>query len=46
MYGGADHQGDIDEDLAKQSLFEDEADMAQGMFTTKEVEETMKAFNF
>ena len=46
MYGSEDQQIDTEEDLGMWSRFEAAADIAQGMFSMRDVEEAMKASNF
>ena len=46
MYGNADHQMDTEGDLAMWDRFQAAAEMTQGMYTLRDVEEAMKASNF
>jgi hypothetical protein len=46
VYGSEDQQIETEEDLGMWSRFEAAADMAQGMFSMRDVEEAMKASNF
>ena len=46
VYGGGDQQIDTEEDLALWTSLEAAADFTQGMFTTADVEEAMRASNF
>ena len=46
MYGKADHQMDTEGDLAMWDRFQAAAEMTQGMFTLRDVEEAIKASNF
>ena len=46
VYGNADHQIDTEGDLAMWDRFQAAAEMDQGMFTLRDVEEAMKASNF
>ena len=45
-YGSEDQQTDTEGNLAMWTRFEAAADAAQGMFTTRDVEDAMRASNF
>ena len=46
VYGNADRQMDTEGDMAMWDRFQAAAEMTQGMFTLRDVEEAMKASNF
>jgi hypothetical protein len=46
VYGSADQHIDSDEEILMWERFQEAADAMQGMFTTRDVEEAMKASNF
>ena len=46
VYAGGEHQADTEEDIAMWTRLEAAVEMTEGMFTTQDVEEAMRASNF